>query len=234
MAFGILRYNKPVKLAFYTNNAAAHRLFPPQRASKKLPSWLQDEQVKNDPIKSCFGMRQMFLDGIAIPMWADVQFTVEGPDDDKRLSVSSYDKTVLTEPVSAFQVQKDNSMLLKLFSPWQVESSDSVTFSLVENLWSNPRRPLHFMSGTVEFRYQHSSNMFLYVPTDQPSSSIEAGDCPMVLVPKTERAIDISVHYDPEKHDYLLASTASMSSHRHHRTRDAMLSQEASRRWRFK
>jgi hypothetical protein len=42
MPFSILRWSKPVRLNFYTGNAAAHRLFSPEMASQKFPDWAGD------------------------------------------------------------------------------------------------------------------------------------------------------------------------------------------------
>jgi hypothetical protein len=113
MTFSIIRRDRPINLRCYTNNAAAHRLFPPQKASKKMPDWLRHEGARHNPLKNCFGMRQTFLHGVVLPMWADIDFVVENVNEEKQLRVSSLDKTVLTESVPSSHVQRGRRDALK-------------------------------------------------------------------------------------------------------------------------
>jgi hypothetical protein len=192
---------KTIDLKFYTANKSAFDLFPPINATKKLPSWFQkasDEKV-NLSVKHCRGMRDFFRYGIAIPMWSDLRLATT----DDQISWEFSDKMSQILVETGFQaMQRKNEALVKLIAPWAVECSEPVAFMQAQNMWEPEASPFRSINATLDFKYQHAVNTFLYVPTNV-DVIIPAGTVSFVFAPLTERPVNLSVEYNPTKHDEL-------------------------------
>jgi hypothetical protein len=194
-------FRKPIELRFYTNNRSACELFPPTKAAKARPRWLStaDSGGFGVTIQRCRGIREFFSHGVAVPLWSDLK--LETTENHLRWDFSDGKSQLHVE--SEFGVmQRPNEALCKLIFPWAAECSEAVPFMQVQNMWDQTAAAFRSINGTLEFKYQHAVNLFLYFQADT-STIIPAGTSFFILAPLSERPIKILAEYDPEKYDAL-------------------------------
>jgi hypothetical protein len=199
----LLSRTKPIKLRFCTSSVNAYELFPPAPAKGFVPGWLSET---SHPVRHCYGMRQSFSRGFVIPLWSDLHLKLQKNKDgeyDGNLRFVDSVSELMVEPHD-HALSPRNKVLIKLLSPWFCECEEEVTFSVMENMYSNPSRGVEFMSGIMEYRYQNSTNMFLYLPKKDTDASLRAGDTPLLFRQNSERDLVIECKHDPERFDYLL------------------------------
>jgi hypothetical protein len=194
-------FRKPIELRFYTNNRSACELFPPTKAAKARPQWLStaDSTGFDVSITGCRGIREFFSHGVAVPLWSDLK--IEGSDSQLRWDFADGKSHIHVE--SDFGVmQRPREALCKLIFPWAVECSEAVPFMQVQNMWDQTASAFRAINGTLEFKYQHAVNLFLYFQADT-NTTIPAGTSFFILAPLSERPIKFLAEYNPEKYDAL-------------------------------
>ena len=194
-------FRKKIKAVFYTPNKNAFDLFKPETAAKATPSWFgkADNNGFDINVQNCRGMREFFRHGVSIPLWSDLR--LKSTDD--RIEWEFSDKTSELQVENNFGVmQRDKHALCKLIVPWAVECTEPVHFMQVQNMWEPSASAFRSINGTMEFKYQHAINLFLYIPPNTDTIA-SAGTRFFMLVPLSERQLEIDVKYDPEKYSAL-------------------------------
>lgn len=203
-----LKRIKPIKVDLYTGHGNAHRLFKPCYAKDYKPNWLSKVKVTPDErhVKHCYGLRQSFSTGFVIPLWADIVVHTEV---DSVGEVSSRSFQIPDQHTVLDQIKtKDgfmewpNRSLYKIVSPWYAVCDEDVDFVMMENMFSQAPYGAEFVSGVVQFKQQHATNMFLYLQNVTQMVRLTAGDVPVIFKPLSERPLQIKSHYDPDKHAY--------------------------------
>lgn len=213
-----LKRIKPIKLRLYTGNPSAFEYFKPDYAGNFRPKWMSDA---SDKTKHCYGLKTTFKDGFCVPIWSDLKITTERSHDGEYTGNFEFADTtsVVRLETRSPNMNPKSKMCFKLLSPWLVECDEDVHFVMMENMWTNLNRGAEFLSGTMEFKYQHGTHMFFYINRAPQTFMLYAEDVPVVFKQLSERKLEIETSYDPEKATYLLGKGNTISFSQDHMKR---------------
>ena len=215
-----LKNTKPIKLRFYTANASAFEYFKPDHASTFMPKWVSDV---SETTRHCYALRSTFKDGFCIPLRSDMSIVTT------RLGNGEYQGNFeFPDGSNSLEFLGDggnmtpkSKMCFRITSPWLVQCDEDIHFVQMENMWTNINRDAEFLSGTLEFKHQHQTNMFFYINSKEQQFLLSAGDTPVIFKQLSERKIKIETFYDPEKTSYLEKKARRISfTHDHMKRRN--------------
>lgn len=200
----ILRKSRPIEVKFYTGNWNAYEQYPVAKATSYLPKWLKESSNldKRFAPVNCQGMRGLFQNAIALPLWSDF-WVQQYHDETSPKCLSKYEfaneSKSLTIDHHGHPLDVPSKMLYKCFSPWLAHSPDEdLSIISVENMFEPRILPIEIMSGFENIHYQHATHFFFYLPNTELRMEMRAGDVPVLMVPKTERDVKVTSVYDPE------------------------------------
>lgn len=195
----------------FTNNPTAYDLFKPDHASKFIPDWWKEIPValpnKENPtdltsptIRGCTGIIEYYRIGIMIPFWSQVIIELGGIG-------STYVRVAIADPLSDAKQHPDEQRgtflpetkysHIKFESPWMIQASDSVQFTMVKPAW-NYSSPFDFIlpPGTINFRYQHATNANVFFQRDKNTKIItmDPGTPIIHLMPNSDCRIELRHH----------------------------------------
>lgn len=207
-------FKRKVRLNCYTHLSSVIELQPIKKAVKN-PSWWSKVKslyevydakkamhIKTPTIKTCPGTVDYIRKPININLWTDLEIIVH-PDGKIKSSgpMNSPDGIDTVDVHSTKQYHPDlygNSVVVKLVSPWVIQSDDETDFLLAETHYSPELRNMGItvIPGILNFKYQHSFNVFLVLPVKEEKYKINLKyDMPLAsLFPMTEREVDIRMH----------------------------------------
>jgi hypothetical protein len=219
--FGPFIWIKPerAKLRAFTSTPRLAEFLPVTKLSRALPDWWKDlpstfEPPKPPPpppgsnkalpprpktmlsSKHCYAMQETFKSGIGIPLWADHTLSVN-PDGRVHATSPGNGKAGSQHPGQQFTGMLAPSALhYKFNSPWWLVCEKPVHFWMCHPFY-HQRDPFryHAMSGSVEYRNQHSTNVNVILRKPQAPVDIEftAGEMICYLMPMTDMRIDLEV-----------------------------------------
>jgi hypothetical protein len=183
--------------------APAYNFFP--EGWKTLPKTVNIKvHENNDPnskieaplstIKKCIGIQHLFSNGFIIPAWAD--FHIEIQKTGKLMYASPAEFQVDQHPT--FQLWDglyDGYGHVKISSPWVIHEKSGVSFTWNQCDWHNTKNAeiCKIVSGVLDFKYQHQSNINMFVKKDSVYSA-NAGDPLVHLIPISEKNVKIKTH----------------------------------------
>lgn len=191
---------KPVKLEIHTWVGKLIDLFPPKLAKESKPDWWYNMEVQKGPhrqasVKHCYGMKDLYDEGIMVPAWGDYDITVSptGP-----INVQS--PVQQTEGHSSVHLLDNGRspwaeyVNAKLHSPWAMYCDEPIKWALLQPAWAQTDpQSMITVPGMTEFRYQHQAHAnMIFKRGKQPYTvKIKAGDPLIHIVPITERPLEI-------------------------------------------
>jgi hypothetical protein len=202
----------------FTYIGVIHSEYPIERASKYIPSeWkalassykerafpnVQESKMELDTstIKKCTGFTNLFSTGFILPSWSD--FDLEVIEDGRFLwhspspimQMHTHDRRQL----GSWELYSGYSHI-KIISPWSFTEKTGVKFAWNRCDWHNSQRAadVHVISGVVDYKYQHSTNVNMFVK--KPSiTKFLAGDPLVHIIPLSEKEVVIHNHLISEK-----------------------------------
>lgn len=142
-------------------------------------------------LKHCVGFKELYKKSFTMPSWTGMYFKVDKTSE----TVLSYGSTTKLsvdrhsfEQMSGF-LNENNFVHYKLISPHFIKSKFNHSFMFVDSFWNkNPNNFSTVMTGVVNFKYQHGTNINFICPVhDHPYAyNIEVLDPLMMLVPLRE------------------------------------------------
>jgi hypothetical protein len=207
---------KVVTLDFFTSQNHAFTYAKPQLANKFYPDWwrtLNTPNLKNidrpnsvenldieTTMRRCVGMSHLYKYGLVLPLWSDLRLYV-GP------IGSGHYRYLFSDGVTSASQHPDsqkgdflpdtNYCHLKIHSPWIAYCSEAIPFMLSPLVW-NMGKPEECIipSGMTEYKYQHSTNINLFVPRKNEEQIVQLGfNTPMYhMVPLTDKKFEIKTH----------------------------------------
>lgn len=201
------------KLLAKTNVKDLADMFPVVAAKDCLPSWYRAMKLtytigncpvphsianKAPTIKGCDGIHKLLMRGFVIPAWQDMSIFVYP---DKRVSFEAALKnrnTFDVHDVRQLPPHWQDRVTIKLNSPWFL-FGDATEYLMVPMPFHSDLSIDNFMpSGIVNFRDQHSTNLFFSVKPKQEAYEIfiKAGQPLVQFIPLSADKIRLDVEYD--------------------------------------
>lgn len=157
--------------------------------------------IETSTIKKCTGFTNLFSTGFILPAWSD--FDLEVVEDGRFLwkapspilQAHTHDRSQM----GGWELYKDYTHI-KLISPWSFVEKTGVKFAWNRCDWHNSERAadVHVISGVVDYKYQHSTNVNMFVK--KPSiTKFFAGDPLVHIIALTEKEVVIHNHVMTDK-----------------------------------
>lgn len=198
--FSFFHRSSVINVDCFTDNNDAYKFTPIVRATKAKPSWYEHvrkpelantkwPQYKADQngtldfnwhvslrtVKSCPGFHDLYSRGFILENWCDLAFNVQK---DRLSWHHSNGQEPLLHNSEQAQPGFMNHYIVKLRSPWIIQTKESVPFVLFGAEWSLEDYDFRVIPGVVNFHEQTSTNVFLavskareqqfYIPMGQP------------------------------------------------------------------
>lgn len=202
MLFKFLQKKLTVHAIISEEFSHAYEFAPIQSANKFFPEWWkrsdkgsidwQDVNLKQS-IKNCQGIQDHYSHGMIMPMWTELAVVTDGRGGivnqfSDRISVNDY------QDVSLRAGFRSNKINLKIQSPWRFTSERDVYFHMLPVYWDQLTEPSwEVMPGTLEFYYNHATNINMLIRAEQGNTMIKHGQPMCHIVPLTERPLEIKL-----------------------------------------
>lgn len=215
--FSFFSRSSVINVDCFTANPHAYKFTPIVKASKAKPDWYDHvlgtqpsntkwPQFKTDDegnitfnwhlslrtLKSCPGFHQLYSKGFILENWCDLAINVH--DKGIAYNYSNGEEPIIHENnqvAPGFQ----NHYLLKLHSPWKIQTKEDIGFVATGAQWSLENYKFHILPGIVNFHYQTASNVFMAVnKSDIDQFYVPMGIPLMHFIPLTDKKIKIHNH----------------------------------------
>jgi len=172
-----------LELRCYTGSQELIDLFPITEARQSFPEWIEKipPTVKLNPhhevetLRVCPGVNDFYKRGVTLPLWQDHRVVW---DHEKLLTVTTpsarHNEVWNSHPHHQYPGGLNEQVNIKLTSPWFFETDRMVPFIMVDPVWHKPN-PMDYVipPGTIEFKYQRSTNVIAFLPKVEQPSEIE-------------------------------------------------------------
>lgn len=177
----------------------------PNQTNTKFKNYVIDDNgyidfnndFSNRTLRSCYGFLEYYKKGFIIENWCDLAVDVTN-------AGISYHYSTGKEPIIHKEIQTSpgytNHYILKLCSPWIVQTKEDVQFLAMGTEWSFEKYNFRILPGVVNFHYQTSTNAFLTIKKGVPDQFQVPMGQPMVhFIPLTDKRIEIHNHIVTEQ-----------------------------------
>ena len=192
----------------FTTDPNVIKYSPIAKANEFIPEWMKKMPItvnsslhSGQTIKACPGVIDLYKQGLMIPMWSDlhVEFKDKGAFEwqfsDRKTKAISHNNNQWT----GFATDKSYGHL-KLCSPWYIKTKENLSWHCAEPFWSNHLTNDYItIPGQLNFKYQHTTNINLFLPTSTRSFIIPHGHPMYHMMPLTDKQIDIRHHHISEE-----------------------------------
>lgn len=235
-------FNRDLIIDCYTFDRTIFDLYKPQLANKFIPDgWKtmhkttkskaflyrpdSEMEVETPTIKTCSGFIDLFSNGIIIPSWSDILIESLG---EEVISMSPTNMAV-TESHSRDQIWEElyaGYNHVKINSPWLFKTNNDTKFSWNRCSWhrTDIADSFHVMSGIVEYRYQHMTNIQAFV---KGNIKINAGDPLVHIIPLSDKKIKLRYHLVEGKEFQSILGTKNLKYVGNYKERKAILSKKS-------
>jgi|688.fasta_scaffold00233_25 hypothetical protein len=173
----------------------------PQPTNTKWPQFKLNEDgniyfdwnISIRTVRACPGFHELYKRGFMLENWCDFVVNVNGTGD------ISYNFSNGKAPILHGYHQVDPGFkdhhILKLNSPWIIQSKEDVQFIVVPAQWSLEKYNFHILPGMVNFHHQTGSNVFLAIHKfKQDQFAIHMGQPLVQFIPLSDKNIKIHNH----------------------------------------
>ena len=199
---------KPIIIDCFSADQNVVDLFPIQKASKFFPEWWKklpktyfEKNVERSTMKSCYGFTEHYQHGFIIPLWLDLNIHVNHNSYEwKSMSSLKIDEHPQFQRGDYLNDSKYGH--LKIISSWKIKCNEKIHFTYTQPVWNfNIPEELIIPPGTLEFKYQHTTNINAFVKfQNNPKNIFLRAGQPMVhITPLSERPIKIKNHLISQK-----------------------------------
>lgn len=202
--------NKKIVVDCFTDEPSAHNFFPIKSATAYYPYWWKQmpatfiREMEGVPlnlptIKVCDGFINLYKNSFVLPCWTEIQIKTE--DNKFHLMLA---KTSLNKDYPFFEEHTpeqygtafNNKLHVKLVSPWFLKQNKKCDFAILPAIWSDPVNWSNYtiLPGVIDFKYQSSTNVNLFLEPNKEKIFIEAGMPLVHFVPLTEYNVEFKCH----------------------------------------
>lgn len=173
---------------------------PIDYANKFYPEWwkkLPKQKLNYDimqpetNMKACAGLIEHYKKGFIIPMWSDLMIKTD-KEKSYRYQFSDEISSCVSHTNNQFKNFRENSINLKIISPWLLESEKNINFVFLPAYWNHSEYPgYEVMIGTVDFYNQRTTNINLLIEGSK-NILISMGQPMLHIIPLTDKQIIIN------------------------------------------
>ena len=201
---------KKIKLNCFVSTEQIAKIFPIRRTVEALPNWwrsmpkstpAQNYPIEMSTIKRCPGFKDLFTKSICIPAWSEYRLF---QDPNYGFSHTAPNSTASGNQHQPGQISGafPNYQHFKLHSPWHFKESTGIYWCMMQASWHDIHPcDYHIPTGSLEFKYQHSTHINLISPKKETihEISIQAGTPLVYLVPLSEKEVDLNIEVISEQ-----------------------------------
>lgn len=195
---------KEIVLDCFTFDELIAQCSPIESATKFLPDWFinlpntyQSKGIyEKGTMKYCKGMRDLYKNAFAMPMWAELAIKVA--DGGFSWQFSDYVSNAHIHDVEArgtFLPTEQYGQIM-LISPWALKTKENLNWVMTQATYNfEELNSINLMPGVLNFAEQHSANLNIsinlrfdnhfFIPTGQPMA---------YLFPMTEKIVKVKRH----------------------------------------
>ena len=152
--------------------------------------------------KNCPGIRNLMTEGIKFRLWEHLKLRImpDGKVEQLPLGFQSKDEPFVQHYPPQFEgLYPKNACAFKLNTPWLGRCSEDVDFLFMESHYSDGffrEHNAYIAPGYINFKYQHSLNCHIIIPTEEEPYEIELpyGLPLFTIYPITKRELEIEHH----------------------------------------
>lgn len=154
--------------------------------------------------RTCYANIASLKISATVPMWTscNVRSTENNgifvEMSDKRDIIGAVDYRHTNDPYFS----SPDMVIVKLITSWHLEEKTGVPFVLASHLRNFT--PMRIPSGIMNYRDQHSVNIFNFVHLSNHEYTVKFGTPIVSLYPMTDKKLYVESHYDPQKSAELL------------------------------
>lgn len=206
---------KTIVLDCITSNLGIFNYYPIVKSSSILPNWwknLPDNFVCNktpgfdkldrysSTMKQCAGFIDLHKNSISMPLSCDVKIQTKenGVFGYQFADTAGLEKTfsIDTHSRQEFGKEFDHLIHLKIISQWILFEKTGINFYAGMPFWHYIKKlnTVFIPPGIVNYKYQHSSHINMFVPKSNDIIEFTAGTPIFNLIPLTEHKVEIKNH----------------------------------------
>lgn len=180
--FSFFHKKKTIHVQCYTTHRPIMMNTPIVKSSKLIPEWWKNLPItdfkkaeigkleKQTNMRTCMGFLDLYQKGFIIPSWADLAAEISN---DQYI----FQNSVGADPTSHNPEQYGNAFdhyhHIKLASPWLIYEKTGIQFVMVPATWSHTDHIMLPLPGILDFKYQHGSNVNIFLPKPQGKYRID-------------------------------------------------------------
>ena len=204
---------KSITVDAFTYLPHVYEFFEIKKAIECAPNWWKvlpntyDESRKQglffpvSTLKRCQGFVELYKTGFIMPMWTDViiethesgQYTYQAADGTD--FIITHNSKQFGETIRQFHIH------MKFNSPWLLSEKTGVKFLWTEPTWNNvlPNVGIRVLPGIVEYKYQGSTHVNMFVPKKTQRIEIGANDPLVHIIPVSDNDVTLKNHLVDDK-----------------------------------
>jgi len=202
---------KKIILDCFTYNSSAYEYGKIERASKFYPDWWKNtprELSKNSKsgtanIKTCTGLIENYQYGVMLPLWSDLNISINGVDKTCRWEFADGTSRIESHGPAQWDKYADpnTNIHLKMLTPWMFKCKEDVPFMYMRPYWNyQPFSSISVPTGIINFKYQHSPNFNMFInSTLDAHIELKHGDPLAHMIPIDNREVTIHNHLIDDK-----------------------------------
>lgn len=199
---------KKIVLDCFTNEKSVFNYAKIDYANNFYPKWLKnidksyEDGIKTtSTIKKCEGLLQTYQHGFIIPLWCDLVINIENRSYNWQFADFKTEIEVHSSKQWDYFADPTKHGHIKIVTPWQIETKNKVYFSYIAPYWNlNLNDNFSIPSGIVEYKYQHGTNINIFLNLlEDRKIHIDFGTPMAHVIPISEKNIELRHHLVDDK-----------------------------------
>ena len=198
----------------FTHSLNAYDLFPIAKATEYYPDWwkatpnshLVDNLFHKATIKSCSGLIEYYKSGYTLPLWTDINFDIDNGV--YRWVPADGETKIDIHPIHEIDkyIKSTEYGHVKINSPWAFKSKSDINWLYSDLYWNHsPIENYSLPPGVVNYKYQHTTHINLFLPLKENKRFCLTAGNPMVyLLPLSEKEIYFDDNKSNENIEWIL------------------------------
>lgn len=225
--FSIIVKPSVYNLDCFTTRPDVMEYAPVQKSSAFLPQWFKDlptqvPDIENlyigGTMRGCVGFLNQMKLGLVMPLWSDLLLEIgkQGSTSYRwRFSDMQSSADVHGQYERGSFLPEENYQHFKLVSPWVFKMTQDINWQCLQFPWQS-QKPEEYVavSGIIDFKYQHGTNINLIFPRGDEDKVVHMkhGTPLYQFVPITEHKVKHKLHLIDEQEMFKLKSMSNCTT----------------------